>query len=112
MPDPIGARSSAMDASRPWRLPTARILLVGGLLIGLASWLATVGHVGDPHYLLRPGFSMFGYYLPFWIGGPFLPALAELKLREPGHAGMTRLSLLALFVGRPVFFARARKARS
>jgi hypothetical protein len=39
------------------RLIAARILLVSGLLVGLGSWKETIGHVGDPRYMLLPGFA-------------------------------------------------------
>lgn len=33
----------------------SRVLLVLGLLIGMISFTATVGHIGNPDYLLIPG---------------------------------------------------------
>ncbi|WP_333836046.1 hypothetical protein [Novosphingobium sp.] len=48
---------------------------------------------------------MLGYYAPFWIGEPFLPALSAPNLpAQVIHVAMVALSLAALIVARPSFF--------
>ncbi len=50
-------------------------------------------------------FIMFGYYAPFWIGTPFLPALGAPHLgAELVHIGMAAFSTVALFLARKDFF--------
>jgi hypothetical protein len=39
------------------RLNIARILVVIGFAIGLTSFSATFSHIGDPNYLLPPGYE-------------------------------------------------------
>lgn len=41
--------------SNPSKLNIARGTLVLGLLIGMISFMATIGHIGNPDYLLIPG---------------------------------------------------------
>lgn len=52
---------------------------------------------------------MLGYYLPFWVGAPFLAALsAPNALAEAIHLGMAVPALAGWVVARPVFDERAR----
>ena len=47
-----------------------------------------------------------GYYAPFWIGAPFLPALsAPNHVAEAIHVTMAALAFAALFLTRPAFSA-------
>lgn len=126
------------------RLLIARLLLVSGLGVGLLSWRETVGHVGNPDFLVDryplgathawyhvfreacgdvAAMAMFllvffgpsrwrtpetwwiglilmlGYYAPFWIGEPFLPALsAPNGAAQIVHALMAAASLAALLI--------------
>ncbi len=51
---------------------------------------------------------MIGYYAPFWIGAPFLPALsAPNAIAEAIHVGMAFFALLGLVLGRPGFHTAA-----
>jgi len=53
---------------------------------------------------------MLGYYAPFWIGEPFLPALsAPNMIAHVIHSVMAALALAALFVGRSAFVLKAEK---
>ncbi|USQ71715.1 hypothetical protein NF552_00140 [Roseomonas mucosa] len=136
-----------MSAAR--RLLTPRLLLVAGIGVGLLSWRETVGHVGDPDFLVDRyplGAShawyhafreacgdvakmavflltffgpsgwrtpitwwivlilMLGYYAPFWIGEPFLPALSAQNLpAQIIHLVMAALAFAALILARPSF---------
>jgi len=47
---------------------------------------------------------MLGYYAPFWIGQPFVPALsAPNAIANVIHIVMAALAFAALFVGRSAF---------
>lgn len=50
---------------------------------------------------------MLGYYLPFWIGMPFVPELRAPSLgAELNHIGQATLALAGLLQARPLFFQR------
>ncbi len=131
------------------RLNLARASLVIGLLIGLASWKESVGHIGNADFLVpayplgathawyhvfrevcgdvakmvvfvllffgparwRMPFTwsiclilMLGYYAPFWIGEPFLPALsAPIAVAGWAHLAMAFFAFLGLALARPAF---------
>lgn len=75
------------------RLVVARALLLSGLGVGMLI-------------------LMLGYYAPFWIGAPFLPALsAPNQQAEMVHVAHATLSFLALAIAFPLFRADAEPAR-
>lgn len=54
---------------------------------------------------------MLGYYAPFWLGEPFLPALSAPNLpAQIIHLAMAVLSAAALIVARPSFVTPAEPA--
>ena len=40
------------------KFTVARTLLLLGFVVGLMSWMFTIGHVGDPKYVLVPEFEL------------------------------------------------------
>ncbi|MBC7800778.1 MAG: hypothetical protein H7Z10_09150 [Gemmatimonadaceae bacterium] len=55
---------------------------------------------------------MLGYYAPFWIGAPALPALsAPNAIAEAIHIGMAFFALLGLALARPGFHTAGLPAR-
>ena len=133
-------------------LGIARALLVAGLGVGMLSWRESVGHIGNPdfvvaafplgpthswYHVFREGCGdvakmavflllffgtppwrtsatwwigfilMLGYYAPFWIGEPFLPALSAPNLTAAiVHVVMALFAFAGLFVARPIFISQ------
>lgn len=131
------------------RLWFARVLLLIGLGVGLLSWRESVGHIGNPDFLV-PAYPqgathswyhvlrevvgdvakmavflliffgpapwrssvtwwiglvlMLGYYLPFWVGQPFNPALAAPNtIASAIHLAMALFAFTALGLAWPCF---------
>ena len=98
---PLGATHTWYHVFREALGDVAKMTAILLLLFGPATWRTPItwwiGLV-----------LMLGYYLPFWVGTPFLPELsAPNATAEAIHLGMAGFALLGWLLARPAFAGSA-----